>query len=75
MKNRTCDILIVGGGIMGSSTAYNLIKLDPNLKVVVVERDFSYEKSSTTLSVANIRSVGFNLKENVLLVLYKMHSF
>jgi len=58
------DILIVGGGIMGSSTAYNLARLEPNLKVVVVEKDPSYVRSSTTLSAANIRTVAFSLKEN-----------
>ena len=61
------DVLIVGGGIMGSSIAYNLVDLEPRLKVVVVERDYSYEKASTTLSAANLRTVGFSLKENYLI--------
>jgi glycine/D-amino acid oxidase-like deaminating enzyme len=61
------DVLIVGGGIMGSATAYNLVNLEPQLKVAVVERDFSYERASTTLSAANLRTVGFSLKENYLI--------
>lgn len=67
MSAENCDILIVGGGIMGSATAYNLVNLDPHLKVCVVERDFSYARASTTLSAANLRTVGFSLKENYLL--------
>ena len=67
MTAHSCDILIVGGGIIGSPTAYNLVKMDPRLKVQVVERDFSYERASTTLSAANLRTVGFSLKENYLL--------
>jgi FAD-dependent oxidoreductase domain-containing protein 1 len=63
-KNEIYDVLIVGGGIMGSSTAYNLMKMDPKLKAAVVERDPAYERASTTLSMANIR-IQFSLKQNV----------
>ncbi|MBF0574050.1 MAG: hypothetical protein HQK69_09885 [Desulfamplus sp.] len=34
------------------------------MKVVVIERDFSYEKASTALSMVNAR-IQFSLKENV----------
>jgi FAD-dependent oxidoreductase domain-containing protein 1 len=58
------DVIIVGGGIMGSATAYNLMKMDPKLKAAVLERDPTYERASTTLSMANIR-IQFSLKQNV----------
>ena len=64
MNNNTYDVIIIGGGIMGSSTAYHLMKADKNLKVVVVEKDASYAKSSTTLSMVNSR-IQFSLKQNV----------
>jgi FAD-dependent oxidoreductase domain-containing protein 1 len=63
-ENRTYDIIIIGGGIMGSATAYYLMKKDRTLKVAVVERDPTYERASTTLSAANIR-IQFSLKENI----------
>jgi len=63
-KNEIYDVLIVGGGVMGSSTAYNLMKMDQKLKVAVVERDPTYTRASTTLSMANIR-IQFSLKQNV----------
>jgi FAD-dependent oxidoreductase domain-containing protein 1 len=63
-RNETWDVVIVGGGIMGSATAYSLVKNDQRLKVAVVERDPSYERASTTLSMANIR-IQFSLKENI----------
>ncbi|MEN8211129.1 MAG: FAD-binding oxidoreductase [Thermodesulfobacteriota bacterium] len=69
MKSSNYDVIIIGGGIMGSSTAYNLIAEDPSLKVIVIERDLSYEKSSTTLSMVNAR-IQFSLKENVLISQY-----
>ncbi len=61
---KTYDIIIIGGGIMGSATAYYLTKTDPALKVAVVERDPTYARASTTLSMSNVR-IQFSLKENI----------
>ena len=55
MDNSTYDVVIVGGGIMGSSTAYSLMSADNKLKVAVVEMDPIYTRASTTLSMANVR--------------------
>jgi FAD-dependent oxidoreductase domain-containing protein 1 len=64
MTNKTYDVIIIGGGIMGSSTAYHLVKTERQLKVAVVERDVTYARASTTLSLSNVR-VQFSLKENI----------
>jgi len=61
---KTYDVIIIGGGIMGSATAYYLTKTDPTLKVAVVERDPTYARASTTLSMSNVR-IQFSLKENI----------
>ena len=66
------DVIIIGGGIMGSATAYYLMKTDPTLKVLVVERDATYSRASTTLSMSNVRTQ-FSLKENVRISLYTQH--
>lgn len=60
----TYDVIITGGGIMGSSTAYYLTKMHPGLRVAVVERDPTYARASTTLSMSNVR-IQFSLKENI----------
>jgi FAD-dependent oxidoreductase domain-containing protein 1 len=49
------DVAIVGGGIMGSALAYWLTRLDPNMSVVVIERDPTYSTASSALSAASIR--------------------
>lgn len=69
MTENNYDIIIIGGGIVGSSTAFYLAGLDKNLKIAVIERDPAYTKASTTLSAANIR-VQFGLKENILTSIY-----
>jgi glycine/D-amino acid oxidase-like deaminating enzyme len=43
------DIVIVGGGIMGSATAYCLMKIAPGMGVAVLEMDRTCSRSSTTL--------------------------
>ncbi|RUX51096.1 FAD-binding oxidoreductase, partial [Mesorhizobium sp. M4A.F.Ca.ET.050.02.1.1] len=50
------DIVIVGGAVIGSSTAYWLTQaLGNGASILVVERDSSYEFSSTALSTSAIR--------------------
>ena len=58
------DVIFAGGGIMGCAIAYNLLKRDPNLNVLIIERDLTYANSSTVLSDGNIR-VQFNLPANI----------
>uniref|UniRef100_A0A0G4I1B5 FAD-dependent oxidoreductase domain-containing protein 1 n=1 Tax=Chromera velia CCMP2878 TaxID=1169474 RepID=A0A0G4I1B5_9ALVE len=51
------DVLIVGGGIMGSCTALFLSRLAPELshRIKVVDKDLTFARSSTALSAASIR--------------------
>lgn len=50
------DVIVAGGAVMGSSLAFWLTELAPGrLRILVVERDRSYAKCSTALSVASIR--------------------
>ncbi len=49
------DVVVIGGAVMGASAAYWLTRLQPGLRVVVVERDPSFAQSCTALSVASIR--------------------
>ncbi len=63
MPSEMYDIVIIGGGVMGSSTAYHLMAKE-RLNVAVIEKDPTYAKASTPLSIGNVRTQ-FNLKENI----------
>ncbi|XP_063167528.1 FAD-dependent oxidoreductase domain-containing protein 1 [Candoia aspera] len=61
------DVVIVGGGIIGWSIAYWLKAKESRrnaFRVLVVERDNSYSKASTVLSVGGIRQQ-FSVVENI----------
>jgi len=52
----TYDVIIIGGGIMGSSTAFFLTRSGSfGGRVAVIERDSTYVNSSTAVSVSAIR--------------------
>jgi len=59
---------------MGSSVAYHLLTLEPTLTLAVIERDPTYARASTPLSLGGVR-IQFHLKENILMSLYAEEVF
>jgi len=55
MDSQATDVLVIGGAVMGASVAFWLTRMQPGLRVTVVEMDPSYARSSTALSAASIR--------------------
>lgn len=69
MNEQTFDLLIIGGGVMGSSIAYHLANDGFKGRIAVFEKDPTYEKASTVLSVGGIRRQ-FSTEVNVRLSQY-----
>jgi FAD-dependent oxidoreductase domain-containing protein 1 len=63
------NIVIIGGGIIGSSIAYHLARAGGAGDIVVVERDPTYEHASTPRSNGGIRRL-FSLPENIAMASY-----
>src|SRR6476620_11703001 len=58
------DVVIVGGGVVGSSVAYFLKVLAPAARVAVIERDSTYEFASTRRASGGARRQ-FSCPENI----------
>lgn len=63
------DIVIVGGGVVGSATAYHLKKLGFKGSVAIIERDTTYGYSCTARSAGGLRQQ-FSTPQNIKLSLY-----
>jgi FAD-dependent oxidoreductase domain-containing protein 1 len=69
MSSRNYDIIIIGGGVMGSSIAYHLLNDGFDGTVAILEKDPTYEHASTALSAGGIRQQ-FSTKVNIEIGLY-----
>jgi glycine/D-amino acid oxidase-like deaminating enzyme len=73
MNNSTkkYDVAIIGGGVIGSSVAYFLMKEAPGLSVCVIEPDSTYEFASALRSSGGCR-VQFTGAENIAMSLFSI---
>ena len=67
-------IVIVGGGVIGSSIAYHLRRREPTLDVVVIERDPTYARASSRLAMGGVRQQ-FSSRPNIELAQYSVRFY
>ncbi|MDQ6917201.1 MAG: FAD-binding oxidoreductase [Pseudomonadota bacterium] len=70
-STRGFDVAVIGGGVIGSSVAYFLLREAPSLSVCVIEPDPSYEFASTLRASGGCR-VQFTCPENIAMSLYSI---
>jgi glycine/D-amino acid oxidase-like deaminating enzyme len=70
-STRIFDVIIIGGGVMGSSIAFNLVNDGLRGRIAVFEKDPSYERASTVLSVGGIRRQ-FSTEVNIRICQYSL---
>ncbi len=61
---RRVDVAVIGGGVIGSSVAYWLLRESPGMSVAVIEPDPTYEWASTPRASGGCR-VQFTCPENI----------
>ena len=71
---KSFDIVIIGGGIVGSAVAYFLARTGRAGKVAVIEPDPSYACSATPTANGGVRQL-FSLPENILMARYGLEFF
>ncbi|MFT5450064.1 MAG: FAD-dependent oxidoreductase domain-containing protein 1 [Gammaproteobacteria bacterium] len=49
------DVVIIGGGLYGASTAYHLLLREPGLKICIIEPDPGYEHAASARSNGGVR--------------------
>lgn len=74
VSQNTFDLIIIGGGVMGSSIAYHLANDGFQGRIAVFEKDPTYEKASTVLSVGGIRRQ-FSTEVNIWICKYSLSFF
>lgn len=68
------DIIIIGGGVIGSSIAYNLLNDGFEGEITIFEKDHLYEYSSTPRSAGGIRQL-FTTAINIKISRYSLHKY
>jgi sarcosine oxidase subunit beta len=58
------DVVIIGGGVVGCSIAYHLLRLDPAIHVTVLEREAMPGMGATSKATGGIRHQ-FSTEENI----------
>lgn len=64
MAKQTFDVIIIGGGVIGSSIAYNLAADGFDGRIAVFEKDRAYEFTSTPRSAGGMRAQ-FSAEANI----------
>jgi len=68
------DIIIIGGGVIGSSVAYNLLNDGFTGQITIFEKDKLYEFSSTPRSAGGVRQL-FTTSVNIQISRYSLHKY
>ena len=67
-------VVIIGGGVIGSSIAFHLGSRDPAADVIVIERDPTYRRASSQLAMGGIRQQ-FSSSANVRLAQHSIRFY
>ncbi len=74
MSRETADVMIIGGGVVGSSVAYHLRRDGFTGRIIVAERDSTYARASSFLAMGGVRQQ-FGSAANIAMAQYSIRFY
>ncbi|HEX2276707.1 MAG TPA: FAD-dependent oxidoreductase, partial [Candidatus Tectomicrobia bacterium] len=71
---QTADVVLIGGGIIGASVAYHLRQDGFSGRILVIERDTTYARAATPMSLGGIRQL-YGVPCNIQLARYSLQFY
>jgi FAD-dependent oxidoreductase domain-containing protein 1 len=71
---QTADVVLIGGGIIGSSIAYHLRQDGFAGRILVIERDTTYARAATPMSLGGVRQL-YGVPCNIRLARYSLRFY
>src|SRR5262249_28805842 len=71
---QTADAVLIGGGILGASIAYHLRQAGFSGRLLVIERDTTYARAATSLSLGGIRQL-YGVRCNIAMARYSVQFY
>ena len=72
--HETADVVIIGGGIIGASIAYHLRQDGLSGRLLVIERDTTYSRATTPMSMGGVRQQ-YGVPCNIALARYSLQFY
>ena len=70
----TAEVVIIGGGIIGASIAYHLRQDGLSGHLIVIERDTTYARATTPMSMGGVRQQ-YTAPCNIALARYRLQFY
>jgi FAD-dependent oxidoreductase domain-containing protein 1 len=71
---QTADVVLIGGGIIGASIAYHLRQDGFSGRILVIERDTTYARAATPMSLGGVRQL-YGVPSNIQLARYSLQFY
>ena len=71
---QTADVVLIGGGIIGASIAYHLRQDGFSGRILVIERDTTYARAATPMSLGGIRQL-YGVPSNIQMARYSLQFY
>jgi glycine/D-amino acid oxidase-like deaminating enzyme len=71
---QAADVVLVGGGIIGASIAYHMLQEGFSGRVLVIERDTTYARAATSLSLGGVRQL-YGVPSNIAMARYSLQCY